>query len=87
MLQLEAESVPIPGWTPDEIALAIQGFNKYGEDFEAISQVIGSKTDASIKAFYNYYKESLGLDKLILNCPVCFLSIFFFKFRSKFCIY
>lgn len=66
MLQLESE--PIPEWTPKEIALVIQGFNKYGDEFEAISQVIGTKTEGSIKAFYNYYKENLNLDKLILNC-------------------
>jgi antitoxin component HigA of HigAB toxin-antitoxin module len=79
MLALEAEAIPIPGWTPNEIALVLQGFNKYGEDFEAISQVIGSKTDASIKAFYNYYKENLNLDKLILNNPVRQRVIIVFK--------
>jgi len=66
----QLDSIPIPCWTPNEISLALQGFNKYGDDFEAIAQVIGSKTEGSIKAFYNYYKENFALDKLILNNPV-----------------
>lgn len=70
MLALEAETIPIPYWTPNEIALVLQGYNKYGEDFEAISQVIGSKTESSIRAFYNFYKENLNLDKVIFNNPV-----------------
>jgi hypothetical protein len=59
-----------PNWNANEVALAIQGFEKYGQDFEAISQVIGSKSELSIRAFYNYYKDSLNLDKLILNNAV-----------------
>ena len=37
----EIEAVTVSGWTPHEISLALQGFNKYGDDFKAIAEVIG----------------------------------------------
>lgn len=67
LIKIEANSVPTPCWTAHEIALAIQGFNKYGSDFNAIAQVIGSKTENSIKSFYQYHKENYNLESLIAN--------------------
>lgn len=64
---LESKSVATPAWTPHEISLVIQSFNKYGTDFNAISQVLGSKSESSIKAFYQYHKENYNLEKLITN--------------------
>lgn len=64
---LESKSTPTPAWTPHEISLVIQGFNKYGTDFSAISQVLGSKSECSIKAFYQYHKENYNLEKLVTN--------------------
>ncbi|CAF0761791.1 unnamed protein product [Brachionus calyciflorus] len=62
----ESEKVS-PFWSQKEISLVLQAFQKYGEDFEGISDLIETKSPESIKAFYNYYKDSLNLDKLILN--------------------
>lgn len=64
---LEAKSIPTPSWTSHEIALVLQGFNKYGTNFSAIAQVIGSKSESSIKAFYQYHKDNYNLEKLIAN--------------------
>ena len=58
------KSIQSPCWSTHDIALTIQGFNKYGDDFKAIAEVVGTKSESSIMAFYNYYRESLNLDKL-----------------------
>ena len=55
------------GWTSHEVTMALLAFNKYGDDLEAISDIIKTKSQSSIKAFYNYYKDNLNLDKLIFT--------------------
>ena len=74
---MDQEKTQTPGWNSNEVALAIQGFNKYGDDFVAISEILGTKSEGSVKAFYNYYKDNYGLDKLIINNPVSFLAFLF----------
>ncbi|RNA45018.1 REST corepressor 3-like isoform X2 [Brachionus plicatilis] len=56
-----------PFWTQKEINFVLQGFNKFGDDFELISQLIQTKSPESVKAFYAYYKDSLNLEKLVTN--------------------
>ena len=70
LIQMDEEAIETPCWTAHEISLVIQGFNKYGNDFVAISQVLQTKSENSVKSFFNYYKEHLNLDKLVLNNPV-----------------
>ena len=41
LAQIDKEIVQDPCWNQNEIAMAIQGFNKYGENFKATSEVIG----------------------------------------------
>lgn len=67
LLKIETDSYPTPEWNSHEIALVLQAFNKYGADFEAISQVMGTKSENSIRSFYQYHKDHYNLDKLILN--------------------
>ena len=74
MTRLYEGQVESPCWTEHDVALVIQGFNKYGNDFAAISQVLQTKSENSIKAFYNYYKDHFNLDKLVLTNPVKFLT-------------
>lgn len=66
-LNVNDDLPPTPSWTPHEIILVIQGFNRYGSDFNAISEVIGTKSENSIKSFYQYHKENYNLEKLINN--------------------
>jgi REST corepressor 1 len=63
-----------PVWNEHEISMVLQGFSKYGTDFEAISQVMGTKSENSIKSFYLYHKDNYSLEKLVLN-PVDFFLI------------
>lgn len=39
---------PTTGWTQKEITFALLGFNKYGDNFEAISQTIRKLMDARL---------------------------------------
>ncbi|RWS04394.1 REST corepressor 1-like protein [Dinothrombium tinctorium] len=39
-------------WTQEENLLAVQGVRKYGKDFKAIGEVIGTKTEAHVRTFF-----------------------------------
>ncbi|EHB10217.1 REST corepressor 3 [Heterocephalus glaber] len=41
-------------WTTEEQLLAVQGVRKYGENFQAIADVIGNKTVGQLNFFVNY---------------------------------
>lgn len=42
LAQIDKEIIPDPCWNSNEISMAIQGFNKYGENFKAISEILGT---------------------------------------------
>ncbi|XP_065363353.1 REST corepressor isoform X1 [Calliphora vicina] len=52
-------------WTNDEILLAVQGVRKYGKDFQAIAETLGTKTEAHVKTFYVNYRRRYNLDQII----------------------
>jgi len=54
-------------WTQFEIELAIQGFATYGKDFSAISEIIETKSEECVRAFYEYHKAQSNLDEIIGN--------------------
>ena len=70
ILENEKLSQESPCWTAHEIELVIQSFDTYGTDFLAISQVLVTKSESSVRSFYNYFKDHLNLDKLTMNNSV-----------------
>jgi len=41
------------------------GVRQYGRDFCAISEVLGTKTERQVHAFYINYEQMYGLDQLV----------------------
>ncbi|XP_061401084.1 REST corepressor-like [Musca vetustissima] len=52
-------------WTNDEILLAVNGVRKYGKDFQAIAETLGTKTEANVRTFYINNRRRYNLDQLI----------------------
>lgn len=52
-------------WTPDELLLAVQGVRKYGKDFSAIAEVIGTKSDNHVRSFFVNYRRKYNLDTVL----------------------
>ncbi|XP_012233219.1 REST corepressor isoform X4 [Linepithema humile] len=52
-------------WTSDELLLAVQGIRKYGKDFAAIAEVIGTKTEAHLRSFFVNYRRRYNLDAVL----------------------
>ncbi|CAH0393659.1 unnamed protein product [Bemisia tabaci] len=52
-------------WTNDELLLAVQGMRKYGKDFQAIADVIGTKTEAHMRTFFVNYRRRFNLDLVL----------------------
>ncbi|KAG7243266.1 hypothetical protein INR49_011712 [Caranx melampygus] len=45
-------------WTTEEQLLAVQAIRRYGKDFVAIAEVIGTKTPAQVSSFFVSYRRS-----------------------------
>ncbi|XP_046664944.1 REST corepressor 3-like isoform X1 [Homalodisca vitripennis] len=54
-------------WTNDELLLAVQGMRKYGKDFQAIAEVIGTKTEVHMRSFFINYRRRFNLDAVLLE--------------------
>ncbi|XP_033219180.1 REST corepressor 3 [Belonocnema kinseyi] len=52
-------------WTSDELLLAVQGVRKYGKDFAAIADVIGTKNESHLRSFFVNYKRRYNLDTVL----------------------
>ncbi|CAF0948847.1 unnamed protein product [Adineta ricciae] len=61
-----ADITPTSTWSTDETLLAIQGFGKYGKDFDAVARIVGpTKTVADVESFFLEYRERYQLDSVI----------------------
>uniref|UniRef100_A0A3B3BR48 REST corepressor 2 n=1 Tax=Oryzias melastigma TaxID=30732 RepID=A0A3B3BR48_ORYME len=62
-----AESVPKMNsrWTTEEQLLAVQAIRRYGKDFTAIAEVIGTKTAAQVSSFFVSYRRRFNLDEVL----------------------
>ncbi|XP_055700266.1 REST corepressor isoform X4 [Phlebotomus papatasi] len=49
-------------WNNEELLLAAQGIRKYGKDFQAIAETIGTKTPAQVRLFFVNYRRKYNLD-------------------------
>ncbi|KAF4519505.1 hypothetical protein B566_EDAN010690 [Ephemera danica] len=45
--------------------LAVQGIRKYGKDFRAIAEVIGTKTEAHLRSYFVNYRRRFNLDTVL----------------------
>jgi len=52
-------------WTNDEMLLAVQGIRMHGKDFVTIAEVIGTKTEAHMRAFYANQRKRYSLDEVV----------------------
>ncbi|XP_052010223.1 REST corepressor 1-like [Xyrauchen texanus] len=52
-------------WTTEEQLLAVQAIRKYGQDFQAISDVIGNKSVVQVKNFFVNYRRRFNLDEVL----------------------
>lgn len=41
------------------------GVRKYGKDFQAISEVIGNKTEAHVRSFFVNFRKRYNLDEVL----------------------
>nr|XP_040039080.1 REST corepressor 2 isoform X1 [Gasterosteus aculeatus aculeatus] len=62
-----AEPVPKMNsrWTTEEQLLAVQAIRRYGKDFAAIAEVIGTKTPAQVSSFFVSYRRRFNLDEVL----------------------
>ncbi|XP_037914688.1 REST corepressor 2 isoform X2 [Hermetia illucens] len=54
-----------PRWSNDELLLAVQGVKKFGKDFQAIAEIIGTKTEAQVRTFFVNYRRRYNLDSVL----------------------
>ncbi|KAL1464731.1 hypothetical protein WDU94_004352, partial [Cyamophila willieti] len=52
-------------WSDTEVILVLQGFLKYGLDFETIAEILETKTNKQVDYFYRVNKSYYDLDLLI----------------------
>lgn len=52
-------------WTTEEQLLAVQAIRRYGKDFNAIAEVIGTKTPAQVSSFFVTYRRRFNLDEVL----------------------
>lgn len=52
-------------WNNEEFNLAIVGIRKYGKQYGAIAEIIGSKSEAQVRTFFVNYRKKYNLDELV----------------------
>ncbi|VDD81136.1 unnamed protein product [Mesocestoides corti] len=52
-------------WTRLELALFVSALSKHGDDFAAIAQTLGTKSESFLRDFYNQYRSRFDLDTFI----------------------
>lgn len=52
-------------WNNDELALAVKGVRKYGKDFQAIAELLGTKSEAQVRTFFVNYRRKFNLDAIL----------------------
>lgn len=52
-------------WNSDELLLAVKGVSKHGKDFQAIAELLGTKTESQVRTFYVNYRRKYNLDAML----------------------
>ncbi|KAL0828919.1 hypothetical protein ABMA28_003819 [Loxostege sticticalis] len=52
-------------WTNDELLMAVTAVRKYGKDFQAIAETLGTKTEAHVRSFFISYRRRYNLDAVV----------------------
>lgn len=52
-------------WNTEEHMLAIEGIRRFGKDFTAIAELIGTKTEQHLRTFFVNYRKRYNLDNLL----------------------
>lgn len=52
-------------WNSDELSMAVKGVRKYGKDFQAIAELLGTKTEQQVRTFYMNYRRKYNLDNVL----------------------
>lgn len=52
-------------WYNEEYNLAVVGIRKYGKQYGAIAEIIGSKTEAQVRTYFVNYRKKHNLDELV----------------------
>ncbi|XP_032518220.1 REST corepressor 3 isoform X2 [Danaus plexippus] len=52
-------------WTNDELLMAVTAVRKYGKDFQAIAETLGTKTESHIRTFFISYRRRYNLDAVL----------------------
>lgn len=52
-------------WSNDEYQLAIKGMQKHGKDFQAVAEILGTKTEQQVSQFYTSNRKKFNLDDII----------------------
>lgn len=54
-----------PRWTTEEQLLAVQAFRKYGKDFKAIAELLGTKSEMHVRNFYINNDKKFNLSTIV----------------------
>ncbi|CAK8693277.1 unnamed protein product [Clavelina lepadiformis] len=52
-------------WKDEEIALVIEGVRKYGENYEAIADILGTKSSENVNLLLGTRRSELNIDKIL----------------------
>ncbi|CAH2090255.1 unnamed protein product [Euphydryas editha] len=52
-------------WTNDELLMAVAAVRKYGKNFQAIAETLGTKTEAHVRTFFVTYRRRYNLDAVL----------------------
>lgn len=52
-------------WNNDELSLAVKGVRKYGKDFQAIAELLGTKSETQVRTFFVNYRRKFNLDAIV----------------------
>lgn len=52
-------------WNSDELQLAVKGIQMHGKKFQAIAEMLGTKTEAQVRTFFVNYRRKYNLDALV----------------------
>ncbi|KAJ1968776.1 DNA-binding protein snt1, partial [Dispira parvispora] len=55
-------STAIARWSDTDRVLAVEGYRRFGRDFEAVSQLVRTKTEDQCRNFYHNYRRKYGAD-------------------------